>query len=70
MGQHGCGHYKRLVRHIVHHLALVGVADFVLDNGWMSFAQSREGEIRRNLIEADAVDCTIVEATQPSRNKT
>ncbi len=44
------------VQHIVHHLAPAGVAGFVLANGSMSSNQSGEGEIRKNLIEADLVD--------------
>lgn len=47
------------VQHIVHHLAPSGIAGFVLANGSMSSTQSGEGEIRKNLIEADLVDCMI-----------
>jgi len=47
------------VQHIVHHLAPAGVAGFVLANGSMSSSQSGEGEIRKNLIEADLVDCMV-----------
>ena len=47
------------MQHIVHHLAPAGVAGFVLANGSMSSNQSGEGEIRRNLIEADLVDCMV-----------
>jgi type I restriction enzyme M protein len=47
------------VQHIVHHLAPAGVAGFVLSNGSMSSTQSGEGEIRKNLIEADLVDCMV-----------
>ncbi len=47
------------VQHIVHHLAPRGAAGFVLANGSMSSAQSGEGEIRRNLIEAGLVDCMV-----------
>jgi len=47
------------VQHIVHHLAPTGSAGFVLANGSMSSNQSGEGEIRRNLIEADIVDCMV-----------
>ena len=47
------------VQHIVHHLAPAGVAGFVLANGSMSSNQSGEGDIRRNLIEADLVDCMV-----------
>lgn len=47
------------VQHIVHHLAPAGVAGFVLANGSMSSNQSGEGEMRKNLIEADLVDCMV-----------
>jgi type I restriction enzyme M protein len=47
------------VQHIVHHLVPTGVAGFVLANGSMSSNQSGEGEIRKNLIEADLVDCMV-----------
>ncbi len=47
------------VEHIVHHLAPTGVAGFVLANGSMSSNTSGEGEIRKNLVEADLVDCMV-----------
>src|SRR5437016_2275761 len=47
------------VQHIVHHLAPTGHAGFVLANGSMSSNQSGEGEIRKNLVEADLVDCMV-----------
>jgi type I restriction enzyme M protein len=47
------------VQHIVHHLAPAGLAGFVLANGSMSSNQSGEGEIRKNLIESDLVDCMV-----------
>ena len=47
------------VQHFLHHLAPRGNAGFVLANGSMSSQQSGEGEIRRNLIEADFVDCMV-----------
>lgn len=47
------------VQHIVYHLAPAGIAGFVLANGSMSSNQSGEGEIRKNLIEADLVDCMV-----------
>ena len=47
------------IQHMVHHLAPRGVAGFVLANGSMSSQQSGEGEIRKNLIEADLVDCMV-----------
>ncbi len=34
-------------------------ADYILANGSMSSSQSGEGEIRKNLIEADFVDCMV-----------
>lgn len=47
------------VQHIIRHLALAGVAGFVLASGSMSSYQSREGEIRKATIEANLVDCMI-----------
>lgn len=47
------------VQHMVHKLAPGGIAGFVLANGSMSSNQSGEGEIRRQLIEQDLVDCMI-----------
>ena len=47
------------VQHFLHHLAPTGIAGFVLANGSMSSNQSGEGEIRKNLIEADLVDCMV-----------
>ncbi len=47
------------VQHIVYHLSPTGVAGFVLANGSMSSNQSGEGEIRKNIIEADLVDCMV-----------
>ena len=47
------------VRHFIHHLALQGMAGFVLANGSMSSNQSGEGDIRRAVIGADLVDCMV-----------
>lgn len=47
------------IQHMVHHLTPTGVAGFVLANGSMSSQKSGEGEIRKNLIEADLVDCML-----------
>ena len=47
------------VQHMVHHLAPAGAAGFVLANGSMSSAQSGEGAIRKELIEAGLVDCMV-----------
>ncbi len=47
------------VQHFLWHLAPTGIAGFVLANGSMSSNQSGEGEIRKNIIEADLVDCMV-----------
>ncbi|MHB1286762.1 MAG: class I SAM-dependent DNA methyltransferase [Leptospirales bacterium] len=47
------------VQHFIHHLAPNGVAGFVLANGSLSSNQSGEGEIRKNMAEADVVDCIV-----------
>ena len=47
------------VQHMVHHLSPSGTAGFVLANGSMTSAQSNEGEIRKNLLEAGLVDCMV-----------
>ncbi|MCL6549957.1 MAG: type I restriction-modification system subunit M [Acidothermus cellulolyticus] len=47
------------VQHMIHHLAPTGLAGFVLANGSMSSNQSGEGDIRKNIIEADLVDCMV-----------
>jgi type I restriction enzyme M protein len=52
------------VQHFIHHLAPHGVAGFVLANGSMSSNQSNEGEIRKNIIEADIVDCMVALPSQ------
>jgi type I restriction enzyme M protein len=47
------------LQHIYHHLGAKGTAGVVLANGSMSSGQSGEGDIRRAMVEADAVDCMI-----------
>lgn len=47
------------VQHFIHHLAPQGLAGFVLANGSMSSNTSGEGEIRRQIVEADLVDCMV-----------
>lgn len=47
------------VQHFIHHLAPNGIAGFVLANGSMSTTTTAELEIRRNIIEADMVDCMV-----------
>jgi type I restriction enzyme M protein len=52
------------VQHFVHHLAPRGIAGFVLANGSMSSNTSNEGEIRKNIVEADLVDCMVALPSQ------
>jgi type I restriction enzyme M protein len=47
------------VQHFISHLAPTGTAGFVLANGSMSSSQSGEGEIRKNIVEADLIDCMV-----------
>ena len=47
------------VQHFISHLAATGLVGFVLANGSMSSSQSGEGEIRKNIVEADLVDCMV-----------
>lgn len=47
------------IQHFIHHLNPTGIAGFVLANGSMSSNTSGEGEIRKNIIEADLVDCMV-----------
>lgn len=52
------------VQHIIHHLSPTGTAGFVLANGSMASQTSGEGEIRKNIVEANMVDCIV---TMPSQ---
>lgn len=52
------------VQHFIHHIAPPngrggGIAGFVMANGALSSNTSGEGEIRKNIIEADLVDCIV-----------
>ena len=47
------------LQHIYHHLSPDGYAAVILSNGSMSSNQSGEGEIRKAMIEGDAVDCMV-----------
>jgi type I restriction enzyme M protein len=47
------------LQHILWQLAPGGTAGVVLANGSMSSMQSGEGEIRRQMVEADQVDCMV-----------
>ena len=52
------------IQHFIYHLAPPngrggGVAGFVMANGSLSSNTAGEGEIRRNIVEADLVDCVV-----------
>ncbi len=47
------------VQHFIYHLAPNGIAGFVLANGSMSTNTATEGKIRKNIVEADLVDCMV-----------
>jgi len=47
------------ISHFIHHLSSNGITGFVMANGSMSTNTTSEGEIRKNIIEADLVDCMI-----------
>lgn len=47
------------VQHFIHHLSKNGVAGFVLANGSLSSDTSTEGDIRKEIIKHNLVDCII-----------
>jgi len=47
------------VQHFIYHLSPKGIAGYVLSNGSLSSETSNEGEIRKNMIEANLVDCIV-----------
>lgn len=47
------------VQHFIHHLSPNGTAGFVLANGSMSSMSGGEGDIRKEIVEADLVDCIV-----------
>lgn len=52
------------IQHFIHHLAPPngrggGIAGFVMSNGSLSTGTGGEGEIRKNIIEGDLVDCIV-----------
>lgn len=47
------------IQHFTHHLSPNGITGFVMANGSMSTSTSSEGEIRKQMIEADLIDCMI-----------
>src|SRR3989344_1438905 len=52
------------VQHMIFHLAPHGTIGLVLANGSMSSNTSREGDIRKSLVENDLVDCMIALPSQ------
>jgi len=47
------------VQHFIHHLSPNGTAGFVLSNGSMSSNTSGEGDIRKNLVDENLIDCMV-----------
>jgi len=52
------------IQHMLSHLSPTGTMVTVMANGSLSSQQSGEGEIRRNLIEADLVECVVALPSQ------
>ncbi|MCG2720122.1 MAG: type I restriction-modification system subunit M [Nanoarchaeota archaeon] len=52
------------VQHFINHLSSSGIAGFVLANGSMSSNTSGEGEIRKDIVEKDLVDCMVALPSQ------
>lgn len=47
------------MQHMIHHLSPKGIMALVLANGSLASNTSNEGEIRKNIIENDLVDCIV-----------
>ncbi len=47
------------MQHMVYHLSPKGIMGLVLANGSLSTNTSGEGDIRKNIVEADLVDCVV-----------
>ena len=52
------------LQHMIYHLAPNGRIGMVLANGSLSSQSGGEGEIRKNIINADLVDCIVAMPTQ------
>ena len=52
------------LQHMIHHLAPNGKIGMVLANGSLSSQSGGEGVIRKNIVDADIVDCIIAMPTQ------
>lgn len=47
------------IQHFIHHLSPTGIAGFILTNGSLSSKTSNVGNIRKNIVEADLIDCIV-----------
>lgn len=47
------------MQHMIYHLSPKGIMALVLANGSLSSQTNNEGEIRKNIVEADLVDCIV-----------
>jgi type I restriction enzyme M protein len=47
------------IQHFMYHLATSGQAGFVLAKGALTSKSGGEGDIRKELVEADLIDCTV-----------
>lgn len=52
------------IQHIIYHLNQTGCAGVVMSNNTLSSNAGGEGEIRKNIVKADLVDCIVVLPTQ------
>ena len=52
------------LQHMIYHLSPTGRIGMVLANGSLSSQSGGEGDIRKNIIEADLVECIIAMPTQ------
>ncbi len=52
------------LQHMIYHLAPAGKIGMVLANGSLSSQSGGEGDIRKNIIEADLVECIVAMPTQ------
>lgn len=52
------------LQHMIHHLSTNGKIGMVLANGSLSSQTGGEGEIRKNIIDADLIECIVAMPTQ------
>lgn len=52
------------LQHMIYHLAPAGKIGMVLANGSLSSQSGGEGEIRKNIVDADLVECIVAMPTQ------